>query len=84
MRLIDEQYTRAPFYGVPRMTALLRGRDYPVISPLNASDGIGSRLSQTLTQPTVEGAQEISLSYNRFGHRPARPSLGDGSDVHPS
>jgi len=32
MRLIDEQYTRAPFYGVPRMTAWLRGRDYPVNS----------------------------------------------------
>ena len=24
MRLIDEQYTKAPFYGVPRMTAYLR------------------------------------------------------------
>ena len=25
MRLLDEQYTRTPFYGVPRMTAWLRG-----------------------------------------------------------
>jgi len=30
MRLIDEQYTRAPFYGWPRMTAYLRGHGYPV------------------------------------------------------
>ena len=30
MRLIDEQYTRAPFYGSRRMTAWLRGCGYPV------------------------------------------------------
>jgi len=28
MRLIDEQYTRTPFYGTRRMTAYLRGRGY--------------------------------------------------------
>ncbi len=30
MRLIDEQYTRTPFYGWPRMTAYLRGQGYHV------------------------------------------------------
>jgi putative transposase len=30
MRRIDEQYTRTPFYGWPRMTAQLRRRGYPV------------------------------------------------------
>jgi putative transposase len=30
MRLIDEQYTRAPFYGWPRMTAYLRQQGCPV------------------------------------------------------
>jgi putative transposase len=32
MRLIDEQYTRTPFYGIPRMTAWLNqyGLDFPV------------------------------------------------------
>jgi len=30
MRLIDKQYTAAPFYGVPRMTAWLRAEGYPV------------------------------------------------------
>lgn len=30
MRLIDEQYTKAPFYGVERMTAWLRSRGYRV------------------------------------------------------
>lgn len=30
MRLIDEQYTRRPFYGVPRMTTWLRRQGYRV------------------------------------------------------
>lgn len=30
MRLIDEQYTRTPFYGWPRMTAYLRRQDHLV------------------------------------------------------
>jgi putative transposase len=30
MRLIDEQYTRTPFYGWPRMTAYLRQQGHPV------------------------------------------------------
>jgi putative transposase len=30
MRLLDEQYTRTPFYGSPRMTAWLRQQGHPV------------------------------------------------------
>lgn len=30
MRLLDEQYTRTPFYGVERMTAWLRARGYEI------------------------------------------------------
>jgi len=30
MRLIDEQYTKTPFYGVPRMTAWLRRQGYEI------------------------------------------------------
>ncbi|MCW5970210.1 MAG: IS3 family transposase [Blastocatellales bacterium] len=30
MRLLDEQYTRTPFYGVRKMTAWLRTEGYPV------------------------------------------------------
>lgn len=30
MRLIDEQYTRTPFYGVPKMTAWLKRQGYAV------------------------------------------------------
>ena len=30
MRLLDEQYTRTPFYGVPKMTDALRKQGYAV------------------------------------------------------
>ena len=30
MRIIDEQYTLTPFYGVPKMTGLLRIQGHPV------------------------------------------------------
>ena len=30
MRMIDEQYTKTPFYGIPRMTAFLRSKGYRV------------------------------------------------------
>lgn len=30
MEMIDEQYTKAPFYGVRRMTAWLRAQDHEV------------------------------------------------------
>ena len=30
MRLLDEQYTRTPFYGIKKMTAWLRTQDYEV------------------------------------------------------
>lgn len=30
MRLLDEQYTKTPFYGVPKMTAYLRSQGYRV------------------------------------------------------
>ena len=30
MRLLDEQYTRTPFYGVRRMTVWLRQQGYTV------------------------------------------------------
>ena len=32
MRLLDEQYTRTPYYGVLRMTAVLRRQGYEAMS----------------------------------------------------
>jgi len=30
MRIIDEQYMKTPFYGIPRMTAFLRSKGYNI------------------------------------------------------
>lgn len=42
MRLLDEQYTRTPFYGVRRMTVWLRQQGY-VVNPKRVA-----RLLQTM------------------------------------
>lgn len=48
--LIDEQFTRTPFYGVPRMTAWLKLQGQEVNhkagTPINAFHGAGSHLSE--------------------------------------
>jgi len=36
MRLLDEQYTKVPFYGVRRLTAWLRARGY-IVNPRRVS-----------------------------------------------
>lgn len=49
MRLIDEEFTRAPFYGVRRMTAWLRTQGYEVnpkrVRRLFRRDGASGHLS---------------------------------------
>ena len=66
MRLIDEQYTRTPFYGWPRMTAHLQRQGYPVnhkrTRALDAEDGIASDLSQAVYDHREHRAQDLSLS----------------------
>lgn len=61
MRRIDEQYTRTPFYGIPRMTAWLRSQGY----------GINHKRVERLMQ--VMGIQAIypkpHLSQNNPEHR---------------
>src|SRR3989442_7814472 len=49
MRLLDEQYTRIPFYGTRKMTAWLQNQGYEVnrkrVRRRLAHDGIGGDLS---------------------------------------
>jgi len=57
MRLLDEQYTRTPFYGVRRMTAWLRTQGYRVhhkrVSRLLHTMGLETIYSKPrLTQPS--------------------------------
>ncbi len=37
MRLVDEQYTKTPFYGVPRLTAWLRSQEH-IVNPKRVGD----------------------------------------------
>ena len=62
MRLLDEQYTATPFYGVRRMTAWLRSQGYPVnhkrVARLLQQMGIAAiyakpKLSQGATGHTI-------------------------------
>lgn len=61
MRLLDEQYTRTPFYGVERMTAWLRGQGYQ-INP--------KRVRRLLREMGLEAVYpKPSLSDPAAGHR---------------
>jgi putative transposase len=56
MRLIDEQYLRAPFYGAPRMTAWLRRQGYAV-NPKRVS-----RLLRVMGLAAVVPRRRLSVS----------------------
>ena len=61
MRLLDEQYTRTPFYGVRRMTVWLRQQGYPVNTKRVA------RLLHTMGLETLYPKPRTSQSHP--GHR---------------
>jgi putative transposase len=61
MRLLDEQYTRTPFYGVRRMTVWLRQQGYPVNTKRVA------RLLQTMGLETIY--PKPRMSQPQPGHR---------------
>ena len=54
MRLIDEEYTRHPFYGIRRLTAWLRRNDH------NANHKRVSRLMQTMGIQAVYPKPDLS------------------------
>ena len=79
MRLLDEQYTRTPFYGIRRMTAWLRklrqGGEPQARGPLAATDGAGSHLPEAAVEPARYTAQDISLSAAWPDNPAAEPGL---------
>ena len=65
MRLLDEQYTRIPFYGIKKMTAWLRTQGYEVnhkrVARLLRQMGLMAvYLSPRLSQP---GEQTVRYPY---------------------
>jgi len=76
MRIIDEQYTKTPFYGVPRMTHVLRNMGYPIghkrIERLMHLMGIQA------IYPKQTGCRsaEIPISAQSIGHKSTRSGVG--------
>lgn len=60
MNLIDEQFTRTAFYGVPKMTVWLRTIGHPVnhkrVRRFDAEDGIGGHLPQASSESIMSRA----------------------------
>jgi putative transposase len=69
MRLIDEQYTKTPFYGWPRMTAQLHRLGYEVnhkrVQRLMRQMGLQAVYPKPRTNSGRQGAQDLSLSAPR-------------------
>ena len=67
--LIDEQYTRTPFYGSRKITAWLNAQGYPVnrkrIQRLYEADGHTGCRSKAWHQPEEQGAQGLSVFVER-------------------
>ena len=65
MRLLDEQYTRTPFYGSRRMTAWLgepRARGEPQAgSAADGGDGDRGGLSEAEAEPAGRRAQDLPV-----------------------
>jgi len=64
MNLIDEQFTKTPFYGVERMTAWLKrqGEAVPQAgTSLNAPDGARSRVSKATRKPFKSVSQALPI-----------------------
>ena len=80
MRLIDEEYTRAPFYGYRKMTARLNNHhgyqvNHKRVERLMQKMGLHC-LSAATHVDSRQTAQEISVSAAWLGHQSAEPGLG--------
>lgn len=80
MRLIDEQWLKAPFFGSRRMARHLRGQGYSAsrkrVRRLMRKMGTSSAICpQAQDQQEAPGTRSSSLFAARHGDRPAQPSL---------
>jgi putative transposase len=76
MRLIDQQYTRVPFYGSRRMMAWLQYQGVcgkPQAG--GAADGHRGGVRETETEPASGRAQDLSLPAEEAEDRASQPAL---------
>jgi len=85
MRLLDQQYTDTPYYGIRRMTAWLRSQGYAVITN-------GARLLHTMGLETIYPKPRLSQPHPRIGCTPTccvgcrshgEPESGVRHDLYP-
>jgi putative transposase len=84
MRIIDEQYTRTPFYGVPRMTHLLCNMGYSIghkrIERLMRKMGIQAIYPKKNLSKT--NADHKKFPYLLKGLDINRPGMGNRYNIH--
>lgn len=87
MNLIDEQYTKMPFYGVEKMTEWLRRQGFPVnpkrVRRLMRLMGLEAIYPKRRLQPSIGGVQKIPLSFKGFSDRAAGAGLVRGHHRYP-
>jgi len=79
MRLLDEEYTRHPFYGRPKMTAWLQLLGAPGKSqadwPVNAGDGHPGNFPPKESVKSQPEGYKVSISIDRNGNYPSQSSM---------
>jgi hypothetical protein len=79
MNLIDEQFTKTPFYGVPRITESLRLKGYRVnqkrIRRLMHKMGLEAIYPKKNLSKAHPDHKKISVSSKRHGYRSSRSGL---------
>ena len=83
MRLLDEQYTKTPFYGVPRITAFLRSQGSHVNPKRVAQLMQKMGLVATYPKPKMSrlGEQAIKYPYLLRGQLIDKPNQAWSTDV---
>ena len=83
MRLIDEQYTKTPFYGVPRLTVWLRSQGYVVnrkrVARLMRKMGLAAIYPQSKTTDIAKPSK--TYPYLLKGLRIIRPNHVWATDI---
>ena len=79
MRLIDEEYTRHPFYGTRKMGASLRRNGYTVNLQEGAApdedDGAGLFSTGEADNLAWGWSQDIPIPFKEFGYNLPEPGL---------
>lgn len=87
-RLIDEEYTRHPFFGSRKMVVYLRRCEHSVNrqarSAADARHGLGRYGTGPAHQQSAPAAQDVSVFAARRAYRAAQPSLEHRHHLHPA